>query len=319
MTARVAGAGLMCAFLLGLGAGCGDDGGGGSLPTLRPSISPTRTLPTPTRTPTRTGEPTDQPTEEPTQAPTQAPTEQPTEQPTPTPTPEPSEQPTTQEPTPSPTEEPSDRPTQQPTDKPSQEPTTAQPTEKPSEEPTEPATEPTTGDATEEVTPTESTGNEEKSAADESGDEGAPSWVWWLLAAVVVAAGVLAWVLVARSARRRAWQARLGAAEAEVAWLARELLPQLRDTGSLDQVAGGWQVARSRVAEAEDQLTVLASSAKHETDRGRASRLRDAVRDARSRVEATTTGVPRETWPQDLDSAIAGLESALALDPGGQP
>src|SRR4051812_19403067 len=65
MAARVAGAGLVCAVLLGLGGGCGNgEGGGESRPTLSPSFSPPRTLPAPTRTPTRTERPTEEPTDE---------------------------------------------------------------------------------------------------------------------------------------------------------------------------------------------------------------------------------------------------------------
>jgi hypothetical protein len=134
----------------------------------------------------------------------------------------------------------------------------------------------------------------------------------------VVAAGALTWFLLARAARRRAWQEQLLAAEGEVAWLARELLPQLRDTGSVEQVAGGWRVALPRVTAAGDQLTVLQSSAKEVADGARAEQLRDAVRDARSRVEAATSGGPAEMWVLDLDEAISRLESALAPDPGGQ-
>ena len=71
------------------------------------------------------------------------------------------------------------------------------------------------------------------------------------------------------------------------------------------------------VAAAEDQLTVLESSAKDEADGARAGELRNAVRDGRARVGAATSGVPRETWGQQLNDAIARLESALAPDPGG--
>jgi hypothetical protein len=136
--------------------------------------------------------------------------------------------------------------------------------------------------------------------------------VWWLLAAVLVALAILAWLLLARARRRRAWREQLAAAEAEVAWMARELLPQLRSTGSVEGVSGGWQVGLPRVSAAEDQLTVLESSATDDSDRTRANGLRDAVRNVRAKVEGLSTDGPHDTWTQDLDDAIATLESALA-------
>ena len=51
----------------------------------------------------------------------------------------------------------------------------------------------------------------------------------------------------------------LAEAEGELAWFARELLPELRQVGSREQVAGGWTVGQTRVAAAEDRLTVLES------------------------------------------------------------
>ncbi len=78
----------------------------------------------------------------------------------------------------------------------------------------------------------------------------------------------------------------LEAAEAEVAWFARELVPQLRTSRSAAEVVGGWHVAMPRAAAAEDQLTVLSSSARNREDAARALQLRDAVRSASQRLEA---------------------------------
>jgi hypothetical protein len=215
----------------------------------------------------------------------------------------------------SPTREPPS-PTRTRTDEPNEEPTdrdTDRLTDRPSEEPQE--TEPEAAGPTE--APTDS---QTESAASDEGSTGddVPSWVWWLLAAVVVVAGALTWVFVARSRRQRDWQEQLQAAETEVAWLARELLPQLRDTGSLDRVAGGWQVALPRVASAEDRLTVLESTAKDEAAGARARQLRDAVRDARTRMQGLTARGPQDMWALDLDEAIMRLESALAHGMAGQ-
>jgi hypothetical protein len=291
MAAPTARAGVACALVLVLGAGCGDGGGDGEgRPTLSPSVSPSRTLPAPTRS----VDPTDEATEESSDAPTQEPTPEQTD-----------------EPTEQPTEEESDRPTLLPTER---------PTERPTEQPTERS-------STAEVGPTDDTpsasesapGEDEASDEVDSEDDSVPSWLWWLLAAVVVGVGVLTWFLVARSRRRRAWQEQLTAAEAEVAWLARELLPHLRGTGSVEQVAGGWGVALPRVAAAEDQLTVLESTAPDEPARAKAADLRDAVREARARVEAATRRGAQEMWALDLDEAIGRLESTLAPEPGAQP
>ena len=52
----------------------------------------------------------------------------------------------------------------------------------------------------------------------------------------------------------------LAAAEDEVAWFARVLIPELRQSGSAEQVAGGWAVGSSRVSAVEDRLTALEAS-----------------------------------------------------------
>jgi hypothetical protein len=307
MASRVTGAGLACVVMLGVLAGCGGDGGGGEgLPTRVPTISPTRTLPAPTRTPTRTDEPSSEPTSEPTEQPTSEPTDQPTSEPTDQPTSEPTEQPAS-EPTEQPTSEPTKEPTKKPTKKPTREPST-EPTQSETE-----AVESPTSEPTEESTgPPSSPTDEAAQEPGQSDDESVPAWVWWLLVAVLLAAGVLAWVLIARSRRRRAWLDRLQAAEVEVAWLARDLLPQLRSAGSLDRATGGWQVAAPRVAAAEDQLTVLESSAPGEPSGARARALRDAVRRARARMEQLAGAGPERVYALDVDDAIADLEAALA-------
>jgi hypothetical protein len=232
----------------------------------------------------------------------------------------------TGEPTPEPSETPTEKPTDEPSDEPTEQPTQSRPTLLPSERPTEPSDDPpttattatTTQSPTQSPTASESTSTGEE-AADSADDDGLPGWVWWLLVAAVLAVGGLTWFLLARSRRRRAWQEQLEAAEIEVAWVARELLPQLRSTGSVDRVSGGWQVALPRVAAAEDQLTALESTAEDEPSRARAQGLRDAVRDARGQVAAATIGRATESWALGLDEAIATLEAALAPTPTTPP
>jgi hypothetical protein len=168
-----------------------------------------------------------------------------------------------------------------------------------------------TSTATPEPTPTasESPGGSE-SAPQDNPDDSIPSWVWWLLAALVLALAV-AIPLVVRARRRGGWRADLRAAEAEVAWFARELLPELRRVGTREQVAGGWAVGSTRVAAAEDGLTGLAATTRTAADRARAESLRDAVRRARGRMDHLVAPGQRDTWALDLDGIIVDLESAL--------
>ena len=95
------------------------------------------------------------------------------------------------------------------------------------------------------------------SAADTSDATGG---LGWLLAAVIVAVAV-AVPLLLRARRRRAWRADLAAAEDEVGWFARILVPELRLAESLDQAAGGWTVGSSQVSALEDRLTALEATA----------------------------------------------------------
>ena len=153
-----------------------------------------------------------------------------------------------------------------------------------------------------EVTPQEATPDEADST---------PAWVWWLLAAIVLAAiaGTIAAVVHAR--RKHQWREELAATEGEVSWFARELLPDLRRSTSLDQVVGGWHVGSARVGAAEDRLTALEDSAPTDADRAHARTLRDAVRLARQRLDSLALVAPHDTWAADLDEVIADLQVAL--------
>ena len=119
------------------------------------------------------------------------------------------------------------------------------------------------------TTPAPSLSTSPSPAADEAAgtaeNQAVSPAAWVALAVLAVAAAVGTWLLV-RARRRRSWLTRLQATRAEVEWFARELIPQLRGSGSIDRVAGGWQVAVPRVAAAEDQLTVLESSARSQED-----------------------------------------------------
>lgn len=147
--------------------------------------------------------------------------------------------------------------------------------------------------------------------ADSSSTDGTtPAWLWWLLGGLAVAACVAVPLLV-RSRRRGAWNADLAAAEGEVAWFSRVLVPELRQGESTEHVRGGWTVAEARVAAVEDRLTALEASAPDDVGRTRARALRDAVRSARNRIRDVGEGdavAPSREW----DQVAATLEAALA-------
>jgi hypothetical protein len=275
---------------------CAGDGAterptGAASRTATASLTQTATSPAATRTQVRTDTqtrttPATSPAD--TQTPTQPEIISP--RPTPTETPRPTESPRPTE-TPRPTESP--RPTETVTAT-----VTATSTMRPTpEEPSSPVSEPAT------TAPTTATG----STTDASG---APTWLWWLLAALVLTAAI-ATPLVVRGRRRRAWDADLAAAVDEVAWFARVLVPELRQAATVEQVRGGWAVGEDRVAAVEDRLTALAATAHDDADRMRVQGLRDVVRASRQRIEDVSA--PGVTDPsQELERVAVDLETALA-------
>ena len=137
-----------------------------------------------------------------------------------------------------------------------------------------------------------------------------PSWVWWVAAAVVLGC-LVAVPLVVRGRRRASWQRELERQEAEVEWFARDLLRELRLAGSHEEMAGGWAVSQGRVAAAEDGLTVLESTAPDDAGGARARSLRDAVRDARARMQRLVAPGQHDTWALDLDTLMIDLQGTL--------
>ena len=285
-------AGVLLVVLLLLVSCGGGDGGEGARPSISPtrtpSRTPTATLPSPelpsiTRTPTRTGSP-----ERPSPTRTPGRTDGPN-QPSPTRSPEQTDSP--EQPTPTRSPEPTSSPTG-----PLTKGGPAQPTQAPT--------------VTETLVPDSTEAESEAPAPAE--DEGVPSWVWWLLAALILGTAVTI-PLVVRARRRNDWRQDLDEAAGELAWFARELLPGLRHAGSRDEVVGGWAVSQVRVAAAEDRLTVLESTAPDDAGRERARSLRDASREARGRMQQIT-GPGSDTWALDLDTIIADLELVLRQD-----
>jgi hypothetical protein len=100
-------------------------------------------------------------------------------------------------------------------------------------------------------------------------------------------------------------------AEQEVAWFARVLVPELGQSGSLDQVEGGWTVGANRIDAVEDRLTALEASAPDDLTRTETRTLRDAVRASRGRVEELLqSGNSAAIFPT-LNEVVAQLEAAL--------
>ncbi|MGH8833959.1 MAG: hypothetical protein ACRDWG_03015 [Actinomycetes bacterium] len=168
--------------------------------------------------------------------------------------------------------------------------------------------------ATETPTPSPSPTPSAEAASTEG--DGTSAWLWWLLAALAVALAI-GIPLLMRARRRQAWRSDLAAAEGEVAWFARMLIPELRRAGSADQVAGGWSVASSRVTALEDRLIALETSAPDDADRARARALRDAVRASRVNLEELVRSGATDTLIRDLDAVAARLETALQVENAG--
>ncbi len=104
-----------------------------------------------------------------------------------------------------------------------------------------------------------------------------------------------------------------------MAWFARVLLPELGQSGSIDQVGGGWTVGANRIAAVEDRLTVLEASAPDDATRTGTRTLRDAVRGSRGRVEGLLQSGDPEAISPTLNEVAAELEAVLgSLDQGGR-
>lgn len=265
---------------------CGGDGAP-ELPTVTPTRSATETIPSATRSPISPETPSPTATiPRPTRSPALTDTPTPTQAQTPTAT--------TASPTRSPTRP--DTPVPVPTaTTPTATPAATQVTESPSPSPS--------------PTPSESS-TTLSSAAGSSATAGVPTWLWSLLAALALAA-VIAVPLLVSARRRRAWRADLAAAENEVAWFARVLIPELQREGSVERVAGGWAVGSGRVSAVEDRLTALEASAPDDAGRTWTRILRDAVRAARDHMQELTGSGAGDTLLRDLDAVAAELEAAL--------
>jgi hypothetical protein len=105
-------------------------------------------------------------------------------------------------------------------------------------------------------------------------------------------------------------------AEHELAWFARDLIPQLRRTGAAPGVAGVWPIAAPRIASLQGALAALVASAPDDRRRAAAASADDAVRAAQVALDAVTaeSTVP---WETALDNAQARLLDALVPPSAG--
>ena len=161
-------------------------------------------------------------------------------------------------------------------------------------------------------TPTPTVAQTEAVTPTSSSTSSTPAWLWWLIGAIVLAVIIVSAFLIRRNNRKQAWADRLSSSEADVAWFARELIPQLSQAPSVQQIAGGWRISSGRIVAAEDRLTSLESIATDEVGRGQARTLRDAVRGARARLDALAVVGDMGTAMSQLQAAAGELEAALA-------
>jgi hypothetical protein len=161
-------------------------------------------------------------------------------------------------------------------------------------------------------TPTPTAAKTEAVTATSSDTSSTPAWLWWLIGAIVLAVAVVSTFLIRRNNRKQAWADRLSSSEADVAWFARELIPHLSQAPSVQQIAGGWRISSDRVIAAEDRLTSLEAAAIDDVGRGQARTLRDAVREARARLDALAVVGDMATALSQLQGAAGELEAALA-------
>jgi hypothetical protein len=92
--------------------------------------------------------------------------------------------------------------------------------------------------------------------------------------------------------------------------MARELMPGLADSGSLEASAGAWAISLERVDALETALAELEGTAYDDAGRLRARFLLDAVRRARSRVDDGLRGGDRQAFTTALFDVVADLEAA---------
>jgi len=171
---------------------------------------------------------------------------------------------------------------------------------------TQAATETPTAEPSPTSSPTQAAANSS------TGSTSTPLWWWLVIAAAVLAAAIAGWLWLRRRNRQRAWQDRFEASKGEVAQVARELIPQLSQAPSAQQIAGGWSVSAHRVVAMEDRLTSLEATAVDDVGRAHAQTLRDSVRTSRSRLDALADVQDVTVARSELQAASTELEGALA-------
>ena len=172
-------------------------------------------------------------------------------------------------------------------------------------------TQPTTQSTTESAPVANESAAPVPAAADDTSSS-TPAWVWWLLGLILLGAVIATALVLHRRNQKRAWAGRFAAAQGEVVWLARDAVPRMAQAPTPAQMAGGWRIEGPRVAALQDALTTLEATALDDPDRSRATTLRDAVRTSSMQLSALDTIDNPAAAMGLLQSAAAGLETALA-------
>jgi len=152
--------------------------------------------------------------------------------------------------------------------------------------------------------------------------------VWWLLGLLGAAAAAVFAVLFVRGRRaRNVWNTQLAGAVAESTWLAHELVPAALTTDRATARRNVWLASRPRVEALERRLSAVVTSAP-EDQVGSVGRLRDAVRDLRSAMDAdaaTETSGDRESLgaarqaQRQVEQALRVFQQPPTADPQTTP
>lgn len=130
----------------------------------------------------------------------------------------------------------------------------------------------------------------ETAAPEESADEEPTVWWPWLLLAVALLAGVVAWWRFA--SKRSAWDKRLSHAAAEISWFEDSLIPQVLSKPSAAEAASLWQAARPRVLQVDRELHELAEASPSTDRAARANRGLQVLLSLTSAIDAETATTP---------------------------
>jgi len=152
--------------------------------------------------------------------------------------------------------------------------------------------------------------------ADDADPEDPFVWWPWVLAAVVLVTVVIVWARWL--AKRRAWDRRLAAAKAELAWVEDSLVPQVLAKPTAAEAAAQWQSARPRLLDLDRELHELGETAPSDDRRDDADKGLEALRglaeavDAEASTQASTTADALRARRAEVDAARARAREWIA-------